>query len=57
MKILLGLGNPGVQYSKTRHNIGQLFIDSLSDKALIGFKSRHYMNLSDKFVSQILQDF
>ncbi|MBB2974870.1 PTH1 family peptidyl-tRNA hydrolase [Microbacterium endophyticum] len=27
--IVLGLGNPGAQYEKTRHNIGQLVIDEL----------------------------
>lgn len=30
MKIIVGLGNPGEKYSKTRHNIGWLFIDYLS---------------------------
>ena len=30
MKIIVGLGNPGQKYSKTRHNIGWLFIDYLS---------------------------
>lgn len=30
MKIIVGLGNPGEEYSKTRHNTGWLFLDYLS---------------------------
>lgn len=29
MKIILGLGNPGVEYTNTRHNAGILFVDYL----------------------------
>ncbi len=32
MKIILGLGNPGVEYTNTRHNAGILFVDYLSSK-------------------------
>lgn len=32
MKIVVGLGNPGDQYKKSRHNIGFMFLDYLADK-------------------------
>lgn len=32
MKIVVGLGNPGIEYSKTRHNFGFMFLEYLEEK-------------------------
>ncbi len=38
MKVVIGLGNPGKKYEKTRHNIGFIAVDNLREK----------MNISDE---------
>ena len=38
MKFIVGLGNPGKKYSKTRHNIGFNIIDNFADKESLKWK-------------------
>lgn len=42
MKLIVGLGNPGMQYSTTRHNIGFDAIDAIADTYHIGMTKNKY---------------
>lgn len=56
MKLIVGLGNPGRRYKKTRHNVGFRIIDSLDlaqDKEIILLKPQTYMNNSGKAVRSV----
>ncbi len=39
IKLIAGLGNPGDKYSKTRHNAGFWFLDTLAESHNVRFKS------------------
>ena len=49
MKLIVGLGNPGRSYSKTRHNIGFMAIDKLCDYFNVKLDSKKFNGLYTQF--------
>ena len=57
MKLIVGLGNVGDEYSKTNHNAGFMIVDKLAEKCGFTFKNRgceadyaEYNSGKDKFI-------
>lgn len=50
IKLIVGLGNPGQQYEKTRHNAGFLFLDSLaSERSCVWSKAAEFQGLMSEW--------
>ena len=69
MKVIVGLGNPGLKYQFTRHNLGFMLIDRLAKegafqkkhsslilkiKNILLVKPQTFMNLSGQAVQQVM---
>ena len=52
MKLIVGLGNPGKEYEKTRHNAGFRFIDSYAESKNLTFNKEKFGGLYTDFLYQ-----
>jgi len=50
MKIVIGLGNPGNKYTKTRHNIGFAVIDEFIKSCNVEFTKKHRDSVISKCI-------
>lgn len=50
MKLIIGLGNPGKEYDKTRHNIGFMCIDKLASYYDIPINKKKFDGLYNEFI-------
>ena len=59
MFLIVGLGNPGKKYQKTRHNIGFRVVDELGflkNQHVVLAKPKTFMNRSGKAVKQLIRN-
>lgn len=57
MKLIVGLGNPGIEYENTRHNIGFMAIDKIAEKNKVSFGSQKFKGeyiIFEKFDQKIM---
>ncbi len=49
VKLVVGLGNPGKEYEKTRHNIGFMVVDRLAEKLGVSLSKKKMQGLCGEY--------
>jgi peptidyl-tRNA hydrolase, PTH1 family len=61
MKLIVGLGNPGIKYKNSRHNLGFEIVGSLAEKNALSFKrdvyTESFVAKGDGFILALPQTF
>lgn len=52
IRAVIGLGNPGSKYSKTRHNIGFRFLDMLAERYAAEWNEKELMEYAQALISE-----
>ena len=54
MRLIVGLGNPGLEYEKTRHNSGFMVIDGLARKLKVDIDTKKFKGLYGRYEDVII---
>ena len=52
MKLVVGLGNPGMEYKKTRHNVGFIFLNSFLSKENVSLDKKKFNGKYIEYISK-----